>query len=84
MSRAASLIVAAGISLLMLLFPFIIGRSLGARDHIGLVVLLMGVSGAFVHGFGYRPERLAWRMLFHPAMAWMLIVAGVLLVLTET
>jgi predicted membrane protein len=78
--RAVSLVLAAGLSLLLLLFPYAIGRSLEAADHTGLVLLLMGVCAAFVHGFGYEPERRIWRAMFHPAAAWTLICTGAALI----
>jgi predicted membrane protein len=59
-----------------MLFPFVLGHQITTLDRIGLFALLLGVSGAFVHGFGYAPEQPAWRLLFSPAAAWSLMLAG--------
>lgn len=75
-ARALSLTIAIGLSLLLLVFPFLLGSELGAREHVALTLLLLGISGAFVHGFGYEPQRRAWRVLFHPLTAWSLVCVG--------
>jgi predicted membrane protein len=69
-SRIVSLTLAVSISLLLLLFPFTLGPRLSRADHIALVILLLGTAGAFVHGFGFTPERKVWRALFSPAVSW--------------
>ena len=77
-ARLASLLLAGGVTLLLMLFPFVLGTELTSTDRIGLFALLFGVSGAFVHGFGYAPEGAAWRLLFSPLAAWSLILVGAL------
>lgn len=79
-SRLVSLLVGCAVAALLMLFPFVLGTELTPADRIGLFALLFGVSGAFVHGFGYSPERAAWRLLFSPVAAWSLILVGALCV----
>ena len=75
LARVASLAAGGAVTLLLMLFPFVLGPELTALDRTGLFALLLGVSGAFVHGFGYAPEQLAWRLLFSPVAAWGLMLA---------
>lgn len=82
MARALSLSIAGGLALLLLAYPFVFGTQLEARDHVGLTVLLIGMCAAFVHGFGYQPDRRHWRVLFHPLAAWALMGSGLWLTLT--
>lgn len=79
LTRAASLAAASGVALLLMLFPYALGPELGGVERTGLFALLFGVSGAFVHGFGYTPQRRIWRLAFSPAAAWSLMIAGALL-----
>jgi len=41
-----------------------------------LPILLLGVSGAFVYGIGFRPESKFVRIVLGPAAAWILIACG--------
>lgn len=78
LSRFASLLAGSAVTALLMLFPFMLGPEISGLDRLGLFALLFGVSGSFVHGFGYTPERAAWRVLFSPATAWSLMLAGAL------
>lgn len=44
--------------------------------HGMLTLLIWGVCAGFVHGFGYQPDSRAWRVIFAPLPAWLLMVAG--------
>ena len=80
-SRGLSLAAACGISLTLMLFPFVLRGIPGARLHLGLPILMLGVAGAFVHGIGFTPDNRFLRLLFGPAGAWLLIAAGTLVLL---
>lgn len=73
--RGFSLALALGISLTLLLYPYLLGQ-INRTAHIALPILLLGVSASFVHGFGYRPENKLWRALFSAPSAWALITIG--------
>jgi predicted membrane protein len=75
-ARAVSLVAATTAAVLLLVFPFVLGTRLAPHDHAALVVLMIGVSSAFVHGFGYEPQRQAWRVLFNPLTGWPAMLAG--------
>lgn len=74
--RLVSLLIGSSVSILLMLFPFVLGTQITSAGRIGLVILLLGISGSFVHGFGYTPEQTAWRLLFSPWMAWALVLCG--------
>lgn len=77
--QTASFAVGAGISLTLMLFPFLLRDVQGAILHPALSVLLLGVAGAFVYGIGFRPENRWLRILFGPACAWTLMIGGSLM-----
>lgn len=68
-------------SLSLMLFPFLLHGIDGTRLHTGLPVVMLGVTGMFVYGIGYIPDNKLIRVLFGPACASILIVAGGLLLL---
>ncbi|MFY9289851.1 MAG: cyd operon YbgE family protein [Methylorubrum rhodinum] len=78
-SRAASLATALVLSAALLLYPRILGARLGPVEHAVLPLLLLGVSGAFVSGLGYRPDNRVARAVLSPAAAWSLMTVGVAL-----
>jgi predicted membrane protein len=81
-ARPVSFGIALVASLLLMLFPFLLRGIDGTRLHTGLPVLMLGVAGMFVYGIGYVPDNKIVRILFGPACAWILIIAGGSLLLT--
>lgn len=75
-ARFVSLAVGLAVSALLMLYPYALGTTMTPMLHTALPLLLLGVSGALVHGVGFRPENRALRLLFSPVAAWPLIVAG--------
>ena len=83
-SRAVSLVLAIGVSVTLLVFPYLLGSPPSPRVHALLPVLLFGVSGAWVHGLGFVPRRRVWRILFGPLVAWPAIaIPGLLIALSR-
>lgn len=76
-ARAVSLVAAFAISAVLMLYPYALGTEMTPAVHTALPLLLVGVSAAFVHGVGFRPDNVVLRFVFGPAVAWPLIVAGV-------
>jgi predicted membrane protein len=74
-----SLAAGLAISALLMLYPYALGTKMTPMLHSALPLLLLGVSGALVHGVGFRPENRWLRMLFSPIAAWPLIAVGVAL-----
>ncbi len=66
-------------ALLLLVHPGAILPADGHYSHPLLMLVMLGASGGFVHGVGFRPELRAWRVLFGPLRAWPLLTGYVLL-----
>ena len=75
-ARAVSLTASLAISAVLMLYPYALGTKMTPATHTALPLLMFGVSGAFVHGTGFRPDSRFLRAVFHPLTAWALIVAG--------
>jgi predicted membrane protein len=76
--RTASFLAALAISAALMLFPFMLNGVPASRLHAALPIMLLGVTGALVHGIGYRPDHRLLRMLFRPICAWLMISGGML------
>ena len=76
LARASSLFVAGGVSLALTLDPYLLRNVSPGSIHAGLPLLMMGASGAFAYGFGFRPANRIACALLHPACAWALLVMG--------
>ena len=75
-ARTISLVAAGAISLALMLDPYLLRGFSLARIHEGLPFLLLGVAGAFVHGFGYRATSSITCALAHPMLSWLLLGFG--------
>jgi predicted membrane protein len=75
-ARTISLVAAGAISLALMLDPYLLHGFSLARIHEGLPFLLLGVAGAFVHGFGYRATSSITCALAHPMLSWLLLGFG--------
>jgi len=75
-SRGLSLLLAAPLSLILLIHPASMLDAQGNYSHNLLMLIMVGVAGGFVHGVGFDPRALAWRLIFHPLLAWCLMALG--------
>lgn len=75
-SRALSLLLASPLALLLLIHPAAYLDDQGRYSHSLLMLVMLGISGGFVHGVGFDPINRLWRVLFGPACAWPLLVLG--------
>jgi predicted membrane protein len=82
-ARAVSLAGGLVIAGTLFIYPRILGPHLGAMEHSALPLMLLGVSGAFVYGFGFQPESKAVRVLFGPTAAWCLMLSAAALMLLD-
>lgn len=76
LARAASLLAAAAIAAVVILYPRLVAEDTASVPHGFLVVLLMGMSAAWVHGFGFIPENRILKVLFSPVVAWPVMLIG--------
>ena len=81
-TRFVSLAAALAVSAVIMLYPYALGTRMTSITHTALPLLMLGVSAAFVHGFGFRPDNGALRWAFSPAVAWPLMAAGIGLLAT--
>lgn len=75
-SRALSLLMAVPLSLVLLIHPASMLDANGHYSHSLLMLIMWGVAGGFVHGVGFEPRAMAWRVVFHPLLAWALMALG--------
>jgi predicted membrane protein len=78
-SRTISLGAALAISAVLMLYPYALGTKMTPMLHTALPLMMIGVAGAFVHGFGFHPQRRVFATLFSPIAAWPLMVVGLAL-----
>ena len=74
--RALSLLLASPMALLLLVHPAAMLDADGSYSHSMLMLVMIGVSGGFVHGVGFEPYNRVWRLLFGPLCAWPLMLMG--------
>lgn len=76
LGRALSLLMAVPLSLVLLVHPASMLDADGHYSHSLLMLVMWGVAAGFVHGVGFEPRALAWRVVFHPLLAWTSMALG--------
>lgn len=74
--RLITFLAAVGFAGLIVLYPRAIAEDMHGVDHGSLVLLLLGMSAAWVSGLGFEPRRRALRAFFNPVSAWVLMLLG--------
>jgi predicted membrane protein len=74
MSRAISMTLALAASGVLLVAPFLLAHHLNGAVHGWATLMMVGITGAFVHGVGFVPRLVLLRCLFSPAVAWTLTI----------
>ena len=77
--RVLSLLLASPLALLLLIHPAAFLDDQGRYSHSLLMLVMLGISGGFIHGVGFDPLHRLWRLLFGPVCAWPLLSLGYLL-----
>jgi predicted membrane protein len=80
-SRLVSLLGASALALIIMIYPVALSQDGAAPSHGLLALVMLGISAGFVHGVGFMPKTVLWRWLFHPALAWLLMTTGLVLML---
>ena len=60
----------------LFMFPSSIASSAADINHMLLTFLLLGTSAGFIHGSGFVPRMLIWKVLFSPLFAWPALIFG--------
>ena len=79
LARTVSLGTALAISAVLMLYPYALGTKMTPMLHTALPLMMLGVAGAFVHGFGFHPQNRVIAILFSPIAAWPLMAVGLAL-----
>ena len=74
MSRAISLTLALSTSGVLMIAPFLVTRHMSDADHGWASLMMLGITGGFVHGVGFVPRNKILQFLFSPLVAWILIL----------
>lgn len=80
-SRALSLLLASPLALLLLIHPAAYLDDQGHYSHSMLMLVMLGISGGFVHGLGFDPRHRVLSLLLGPICAWPLLGGGYCLLL---
>lgn len=78
-ARLFSLFGALGLVLLLTIVPNAVATSLSDVDHGLLTTMMLGVAAGLVHGVGFVPRSIFFKILFGPGIAWVLMGYGVYL-----
>ena len=70
MRRGISLCFASTLSVIGLVFPFVLGTQATGLNQSLLMVMMLGIMGGFIYGAGFRPEQKWLRALICPAVTW--------------
>lgn len=76
-ARVVSLLAATAIVAVVVLYPRLIAENAAEVPHGFLVLLLIGMSCAWVHGFGFIPQNPILKIAFSPLVAWPVIALGI-------
>ena len=81
MTRGLSLCFAVTLSLVGLVFPFLLGANATGLNQSMVMMMMLGIAGAFIYGAGFRPRQPWLRWLISPAVSWpVMLGSGALLV----
>ncbi|AOA58758.1 cyd operon YbgE family protein [Acinetobacter larvae] len=73
---AISFLLALPLASVLLLHPSAMLDANGHYNHSSLMLIMIGISGGFVYGVGFVPRFWLWKYLFHPVLAWPLMLWG--------
>ena len=74
--RVLSFLAAAAVMCITVFYPRLIAETSTSVPHGFFVLMMIGMSFCWVHGFGFIPQNRALRVCFSPVVAWPLIALG--------
>lgn len=74
--RFITFLAAVSFAALIVLYPRLIAEDMHSVDHGSLVLLLLGMSSAWVCGLSLRLKHPVLLLLFNPITAWVLMLVG--------
>ncbi len=71
-----SFLLALPLAAVLLVHPGMMLDANGHYNHSVLMLVMLGISGGFIHGVGYIPQFWLWKWLFSPYISWPLMLIG--------
>lgn len=81
-ARLFSMLLALGLSVILLINPNHIAESSAQLDHGYLTILMIALSAVFVHGSGFKPRFWLWKVVFSPYLSWAILLHFIVLMFT--
>nr|WP_324625221.1 cyd operon YbgE family protein [Acinetobacter sp. MD2(2019)] len=75
-SMILSFTLALPLAAILMIYPSLMLDANGHYSHPQLMLVMLGISGGFIHGVGFKPEFWLWRWLFSPLISWPLMFIG--------
>ncbi|MBO5658298.1 MAG: cyd operon YbgE family protein [Duodenibacillus sp.] len=75
-ARVISILMAAAVVAIIVLYPRMIANTGAEVPHGFLAILMIGMSFAWVHGFGFIPHNSVLKRIFTPYVAWPILAIG--------
>lgn len=76
--RLFSFLLASALSAMLLTYPRAVATSLSEVNHGLLFLVMWGIAAGFIHGVGFVPRMIIWRIVFNPFIGWLLMATGFL------
>lgn len=73
--RFISILLALMITGVLLIFPGRIASNLDQLNEGYVMLLMLGLSSAFIHGVGFDPRFWLWKILFSPYLSWVILLS---------
>lgn len=71
-----SFLMALPLATILLIHPSLMLDASGHYSHRAMMLIMIGISGGFIHGVGFIPRYWIWKYLFSPFVAWPLMIYG--------
>lgn len=71
-----SCLLAFPLAAVLLLHPAAMLDANGEYSHRAMMLIMIGISGGFVHGVGFTPRFWFWKWIFSPFLSWPLMLWG--------
>ncbi len=81
-SQFISLLMAIATTALLFIYPRAVATSISEVNHGLLSLVMLGVAAGFIHGVGFVPRMIIWRIVFNPLVGWLLMTTGLMSMLT--
>jgi len=74
LTRYISMILAISLSYILFFNPYHIADEVATLGGFYILSLMIALSAAFIHGIGFYPIFLGWKLLFSPYLSWLILL----------